>query len=164
MANRLLYVNQAFLRTYEYEAHELLGQHVSIVRGSRNEADADDILPATLEDGWRGELWNRTKSGREFPISLETSVVRDEQGRRGATVGIARDITERRKAEEAVRDSEERFRSLSNLASEGIMIHVSGVILDANLTFARIFGYDQPEELIGRNGPELLLTPGRKRD
>jgi PAS domain S-box-containing protein len=56
-------------------------------------------------------------------------------------------------------DSEERFRSLSNASLEGIMIYNRGVILDANLAFARLFGYEQPEELIGKNGLESLLSP-----
>ncbi len=59
----------------------------------------------------------------------------------------------------ALRDSEERFRSISDASFEGIMIHDRGVILDANLAFARLFGYERLEDLIGRNGPDLLLTP-----
>ncbi len=56
-------------------------------------------------------------------------------------------------------ESEERFRSLSNASLEGIMIYKQGLILDANLVFARLFGYEQPEELIGKKGLEGLLTP-----
>ena len=59
----------------------------------------------------------------------------------------------------ALRESQERFRSLSNAAFEGIMIHQRGVILDTNQAFARLFGYERPEELVGKDGPELLLTP-----
>lgn len=58
-----------------------------------------------------------------------------------------------------LRESEERFRSLSNASFEGIMIHDQGVILDANRAFARLFGYEQPEELIGKKGLECLLSP-----
>jgi PAS domain S-box-containing protein len=58
-----------------------------------------------------------------------------------------------------LRESEERFRSLSDASLEGIMIHDQGVILDANLAFARLFGYKQPEELMGKNGLECLLSP-----
>ena len=65
----------------------------------------------------------------------------------------------RRGAERALRDSEERFRSLSNAALEGIMIHHQGVILDLNPAFARLFGYEQPQELIGKNGMEDLIAP-----
>ncbi|MGA3018366.1 MAG: PAS domain S-box protein [Bryobacteraceae bacterium] len=158
--NRILFVNDEFLRTYGYGEHELIGQHIGILRSARTPPEVyAEILPATMAGGWSGELWNRTRDGRHFTISLATSVVCDENGRGIALVGIARDITERKRAEEALRASEERFRSLSNLALEGIMTHENGVILDANLAFARLFGYEQPEELIGRNGPELLLTP-----
>jgi len=59
----------------------------------------------------------------------------------------------------ALRESEERFHGLSDAAFEGIMIHDGGTILDANLALVRIHGYDRLEELIGRNGLDLLLTP-----
>jgi PAS domain S-box-containing protein len=58
----------------------------------------------------------------------------------------------------ALSESEERFHSLSNLSLEGIMIHEGGAIVDANLAFARLFGYEHPEELIGKVGPDLLLS------
>jgi PAS domain S-box-containing protein len=58
-----------------------------------------------------------------------------------------------------LRESEERFRSLSNASVEGIVIHDHGVILDANLSFARLFGYEQPEQLIGKSGLEYLVSP-----
>jgi PAS domain S-box-containing protein len=59
----------------------------------------------------------------------------------------------------ALGDSEERFRGLSNAAYEGIMVHDACIILDVNLAFARMHGYDRPEELTGRNGLELMATP-----
>jgi PAS domain S-box-containing protein len=58
-----------------------------------------------------------------------------------------------------LRESEERFSSLANAALEGIMIHENGMVVDANMAYVRLFGYDRPEELIGRYGPSLLLTP-----
>jgi len=73
--------------------------------------------------------------------------------------GIEVDITDRKLAEERLRESELRFRSLANAAMEGIMIHEQGVILDANQIFARMFGYERPEELIGVNSLQALLTP-----
>jgi hypothetical protein len=59
----------------------------------------------------------------------------------------------------ALRESEARFRGLSDATIEGVVIHEDCTILDANLAFVRIHGYDRPEELIGRNGLEVLLTP-----
>jgi PAS domain S-box-containing protein len=59
----------------------------------------------------------------------------------------------------ALRESEERYRRLSNASFDGVVIHKDCIILDANLAFVRIHGYDELDELIGRNGLDLLLTP-----
>ena len=112
--DRILYVNQAFLRTYGYEERELIGQPIGMVRSPRTPMEAqNEILPATLAGEWCGELWTRSKEGKEFLVSLTRSVVYDESGQNVALVGIARDITERKQAEEALRRSREKFRQLA---------------------------------------------------
>ena len=58
-----------------------------------------------------------------------------------------------------LRESEARARSIIDVAFDGVMTHDRGRILDANLRFAQLFGYDSPEELIGRQGFDLLLAP-----
>ena len=68
-----------------------------------------------------------------------------------------------RRQASAIRESEERFQSLSNAALDGIMIHDRGVIMDTNLAFARLFGYERPEDLIGKNGLELLIPESQVR-
>ena len=75
-ADHFLYGNEAFCRTYGYQQSELQGQHVGILRASRNDPEVlEQILPATLAAGWQGELLNRAKDGREFPVALTTSPV-----------------------------------------------------------------------------------------
>jgi two-component system cell cycle sensor histidine kinase/response regulator CckA len=111
--NRILYANEAFLRTYEYEESEIVGQNVSILRSADNPRDVvDGILEATKRDGWRGVIRNRTKSGREFPVSLATSMVKDERGRVIAAVGVARDRASEEAADRALRASEEKYRQV----------------------------------------------------
>ena len=92
-------------------------------------------------------------------IFLRTYSILNQNGRIIGLVGLHTDITERKRAEEALKESEERFRNLSNASLEGIMIHDHGVILDVNMAFVLLFGYEQPEDLIGKNGPDLLLNP-----
>jgi PAS domain S-box-containing protein len=65
---------------------------------------------------------------------------------------------ERRRGEEELRESEERFRRLSEASIEGIIIHDRGVVLDVSNRFATMFGYEV-EELIGRNVLDFLPAP-----
>jgi PAS domain S-box-containing protein len=64
----------------------------------------------------------------------------------------------RKQADDELTESEERFRQLAELAVEGVVIHDNGLMLDANESFARIFGYDLGE-LVGRNFLDFLTTP-----
>ncbi len=71
-----------------------------------------------------------------------------------------KDITERKQAEEALRESEERFRRLSESAFEGIAIHDKGRILEANQAFERMFGYEL-SEVIGMSATDLAAPESR---
>ncbi len=99
--NKILFVNQAFLSTYGYTEEEIIGKPIYIIRAD-TASNEDIVLKQTLHGGWEGELLNRKKDGTVFPVSLSTSVVHDENGQPIALVGIALDITERKKAEEAL--------------------------------------------------------------
>ncbi|MBV5318609.1 MAG: PAS domain S-box protein [Desulfobulbaceae bacterium] len=74
---------------------------------------------------------------------------------------MAQDITARKQADEALRESEARFKALHNASFGGICIHDQGIILDCNQGLAEISGYSS-EELIGMNG--LLLIAEKTRD
>jgi len=68
------------------------------------------------------------------------------------------ETTRRQKAEEALRDSEERLRCLSEATFEGIVIHERGVVLRANDQFFEMFGY-KPDELIGKQVVPIIMAP-----
>jgi PAS domain S-box-containing protein len=138
--NRFLYVNDTFLRTYEYDASELIGQHVKMLHSLRADRAVGTYLSAAMMgESWRGELWNRSKSGREFPISLATSKVRDEEGRVIALVGVASDISERKQAEEEYKTLQEQYLQAQKLESIGRL--AGGVAHDFNNLLTVINGY-----------------------
>jgi len=109
--NRFVYVNEAFLRAYGYAREEVLGRTPALLEPSDDVRQ--EILAATMRGGWSGDLVNRRKDGTEFPVSLSTTVIRDAAGRVLGLLGVARDISERQRAEEARKDAEEHYRVLA---------------------------------------------------
>lgn len=99
--NRILFVNDAFIKTYGFAREELIGNHISIIRPNKNaQEDLQEIFSKTLEDGWRGEVVNTRKNGTILPVSLSTSAIKDYQGQPIALVGVASDITDMKKSRE----------------------------------------------------------------
>ncbi|MDQ3997322.1 MAG: ATP-binding protein [Gemmatimonadota bacterium] len=80
--------------------------------------------------------------------AIELEALRTAAGTLGAALY-------RRRVDDALRQSEDRFRRLTSMAMEGVLIHEHGVILDANPSITRIFGYDLTE-VIGRNVLEFV--------
>ena len=84
----------------------------------------------------------------------------DAQGTVAGLIGIIIDVTERKRAEEALRQSEERNRLLSDLTMEGILLHRDAVAIDLNLALARMMGLER-EELLGKNFMEFVHVDDR---
>ena len=113
LEDKIIFVNEAFLKTYGYTREELSGQPISIVRSAKTSLEIGSrILTATSMGGWSGKLLNLRKDGSEFPIELWTSAVKDDNGKVIAMVGVARDITGQNQVEDALRKSEEQMRAI----------------------------------------------------
>jgi two-component system, cell cycle sensor histidine kinase and response regulator CckA len=109
------------------------------------------------------ELKERVKSGSIIDVEASASWLRDADGNPIGVVGVTRDITARKRTEQQLRESEERFRVLVSLGSEGIVVHENGLIVDANQAAADIAGFPDPESLIGKHGVEdIPFTPESK--
>ncbi|HEY2415361.1 MAG TPA: PAS domain S-box protein [Pirellulaceae bacterium] len=101
---------------------------------------------------------HRRKDHSEFPVELRIRPFRS-QGK-CFRVALARDISERKMGEQALRESEQRFRQLSDSAFEGLLIREQEIIRDANRALADLFGIPTVEEMIGRHCLEVIpLTP-----
>ncbi|GEM_PF-627176 len=127
----LLFVNDAFCRTYGYARAELIGRHIGMVLSPRQpQPDTADVLRKTLAGGWQGELLNRRKDGTDFPVFLSTAVVRDERGQPAALIGVARDITEQKRAEAQRERLREAMTQAQKLEAMGTM--AGGIAHDFN--------------------------------
>lgn len=73
----------------------------------------------------------------------------------------ARDITERKWVEEALRESEERYRLLTDATFDGVAIHENGIMIEASSGLERMFGYG-PGELIGKHVLDLVADESRE--
>jgi PAS domain S-box-containing protein len=105
----IISVNEAFLKTFGYEEKEILGKHISALRPpGTSSAELTGIFEGTMLSAWTGELQASRKNGEAFPMLLSTSVVREETGNPIALVGIARDITEQRRLQEKLAETEKR--------------------------------------------------------
>jgi PAS domain S-box-containing protein len=150
LQGKIIYINEAFEKTYGYSKDEILGKSIGIIRSKENPYSLnDEIFKATESGGWKGELINRNKSGKEFPVYLSTSSINDESGEIIAHIGISSDITERKKAEEALKQSEKRFQDLYDSAPDMYFsITPTGKVKSVNKFGAEYLGYTV-EELIG---------------
>jgi two-component system, cell cycle sensor histidine kinase and response regulator CckA len=149
LEDKVLFVNEAFSKIYGYSPEEIVGKSISLVRSASNPRSVvEQILPATLKGGWEGEILNRRKDNTEFPVYLSTSVVRDGDGKTIALIGAATDITERRRADSNLRESEEKFRSLVDTARDVIFTATPrGVITSLNQAFETSTGWSRAEWL-----------------
>jgi len=100
MNDNVLFLNQAFLSTYGFTQDDLKEVSISFIRSPDNPPEiVNKIVPATLRGGWQGELLNRRKDGREFQVSLSTAVIKNPKGQPIALIGVANDITSRKRTE-----------------------------------------------------------------
>ena len=119
--------NKSAERMFGYAAEEAIGQHITLVIPPERHAEESDILDR-LRRGERVDHFQtvrRRKDGRLLDVSLTISPVRDSSGRVIGASKVARDITEQKQAELALRESEQRFRVITDASP--IMVWMSGV-------------------------------------
>ena len=146
----IVYVNLAFERITGYKACEVLGHNCRFLQGDYRDQPALEELREALgeERECRVVLRNYRKDGTPFWNELYISPVHDEQGTLTNFVGVQNDITERRRIEENLRQSEERFRVTFEQAAVGAaQVGIDGRWLRVNRSLCEIVGYEREELL-----------------
>jgi PAS domain S-box-containing protein len=158
--------NHSAKRIFGYTAEEVAGQRLEMLMPERFRSSHRGGLRRYLKTREahvvgkrRLELAGRRKDGAEFP--LELSISETSEGEDILFIGIVRDITERKQAEEELKESEERFKGLAEATFEGIAITQDGKIVETNASFAAMFGYE-PSEVIGMTPADVTAPESRE--
>jgi PAS domain S-box-containing protein len=164
LEGRIIFSNKAVEGIYGFTPEEFRGRHVNDLNRDPSFA-GEVILPAIRETGqWEGELAVRHKDGHTFPVWLNTSLVRTAEGKAAAMVGIIKDLTERKRAEEELRRSEELYRTVVENTGTGIAIVEEDMTLSfVNTEFSKITGFSR-EELLNRPFPvDMICEADREK-
>jgi PAS domain S-box-containing protein len=133
--------------------------------GPDGAAAAEEIMEVLRAGGtWEGEFAVRRRDGSTFPAHVTDSLIRDAEGRPVGIVGVSTDITERKRTEEELRESEERFRAFFETAAVGTA-HAdpaTGGFLQVNEKLCRFLGYDR-EELLSMTFSDITHPDDRTR-
>jgi len=158
-------VNQATEPLFGYSAGELVGHNVNELMPEPYAVEHDGYLANYLNTGTKKiigigrEVSGKRKDGSVFPMELSVGEARD--GNEPIFVGIIRDITERKAAELALRESELRWRSIVETVPDAIIvIDAAGTVESFSPAAERLFGY-APDEVVGHNVKMLMPQPYR---
>jgi PAS domain S-box-containing protein len=161
---RIVSWNPGAERLFGYPESEILGQHLNTLFTPEDRAGGvpeREIATATAKGRASDERWHQCKDGGRFYASGVVTPIFDEENKLRGFTKIARDITERKQSEEAVREAAVRLKAIVETAVDGIItIDEQGSVESMNPAAERIFGYTH-EEVIGQNIAILMSEPER---
>ncbi|MCF8143928.1 MAG: PAS domain-containing sensor histidine kinase [Deltaproteobacteria bacterium] len=158
--------NEAALRLLGYTKEEFLSLNLQSVLGATQARDAYSRISEILNQGAAKETREyslRTKDGNTLWVEVDVSLIYRE-GRPYAIQGVAKNITLSKQAKQALRESEQKYRTLFEQSVDAVYITSrEGTFLDANPALLDLFGYTREELLGGFNVRQLYCDP-RGRD
>ncbi|MBP7687137.1 MAG: PAS domain S-box protein [Thermoflexales bacterium] len=164
---QFLQVNSALCQMLAYSAEELQAKTFSEVTHPADVALGQDYFRRTLAgelDSVSFEKRYLRRDGTPIWVIVSSSLIRDAQGQPSHFISEMQDISERKLAELALRDSEEKYRQLFELESDALFLidNSTGQIIEANSAATTLYGYTHAELLALRN-TDLSAEPERTR-
>ena len=155
LEGNLVSVNPAVKRILGFDPQEVIGTHYSRWMSQEDFDRLEAVRPEVLKGQRRtNRAVLRDREGKEHHVEISVGPLLVD-GRTEGTQGIIRDLTDQRRAEQVIRESEEMLRSLFNATTESIfLLDRQGTVLAVNETGARRFG-KSPDELIGTKIAEV---------
>ncbi|NJR21292.1 MAG: PAS domain S-box protein [Richelia sp. CSU_2_1] len=148
------WVNEAFTRISGYVLCEVRGKKPgAVLQGAKTDPLTVDRLRAALAAGepFNKEIYNYTKEGKGYWVTLSIAPIYDDNGELEGFIAVQSDITDRKQAEEALRESESYYRCIVETASEGVwLFDADSKTTFANSMMAEMLGYTA-EEIVGKS-------------
>ncbi len=147
----IVFVNHAFERMTGYSREEAVGKSPQFLLGNNTQHSELDPIQKKLEKGQpvRSELVSYTKNESEFWVEMDIVPLANEKGRLTHWVAVERDITERKRAEQALVNSEQRYAALFNTAPVSMWVYdiATNRYLAVNEAACQAYGYSEKEFL-----------------
>jgi two-component system, cell cycle sensor histidine kinase and response regulator CckA len=154
-----LAVNEALCRHYGYSREEFLQMTIEDIRPSEDAQVPLVGLATPSREFHHAGVWrHRRKDGTTIEVEIASHPILFA-GRKAQLI-LANDVTERKRAEEALRQSEQKYRDIFDFATVGIyQARHDGSLLTANAPLAEMLGYDSTEELMRKRLDEITIDP-----
>jgi PAS domain S-box-containing protein len=160
------FFNAAMSRMLGYAPSKLVGMNYRVYLDGEDAKKVYEVFGRVFrtgepEKGFDYELIHQ--DGSRVPIAVSVSLIRDTNGRPSGFRGLARDISARKRAEEALQKSEKKFRLIvENIRDIYFRCDLDGKLVMVSRSALPKMGYDTVEELIGRPMASLYLYPERR--
>jgi PAS domain S-box-containing protein len=159
---RFLYANEAACKEMDYTLEEVLSMRVSDINV---ESWAEHYQEVKKRGSMRLETQQVAGDGKIHDMEVFTNVLKF--GDREFMCSFGRDITERRRAEEALKASEQKYRSLTDNLNVGVFRNTAGSkgkFIEVNPAFMKMYGYEGKQELLSINVSDLYEDPIKRKN
>jgi PAS domain S-box-containing protein len=145
--------NKGAENIFGYSASEMVGTSIlRLIPAERHGEEKEILLTLGRGEGIEHfETRRLTKDGRLIDVSVTASPIKNVDGEIVGAAKMARDITERKRAEQSLKQSEAWLDAIFDASRDGIVVEENDLVIYANKALANLYGYGSPEEMIGKH-------------